>query len=62
MAVSDADLERARRIAAEIVARMGEAFWPVFECVDGEYNRRQERSERVAACLRAPLREKSGNS
>ncbi len=59
MAVSDADLERARRVAAEIVDRMGDAFWPVFERIDDEYKHRLERAQRVAACLRAPPSERA---
>lgn len=54
MAVSDTELERARQVAAEIVASRGDAFWPVFERVNDVWNRRLDRARRIAACLASP--------
>jgi len=45
--LKDEDLERARRVAAEIVALMGEAYWPIFEAIDLECTARHQRREQL---------------
>ncbi|NBC20187.1 MAG: hypothetical protein GVY06_03920 [Alphaproteobacteria bacterium] len=50
--ITDDDLATARRIAAEVVQKMGDKYWPIFEMVDAEWSRRRERRERLGQCLR----------
>lgn len=49
--VTDEDLATARRMAAEVVQKMGDKYWPIFEMVDAEWSRRMERRERLGQCL-----------
>ncbi|MEM0985581.1 MAG: hypothetical protein AAGJ32_04995 [Pseudomonadota bacterium] len=49
--VTDEELEIARRIAAEVVLKMGDKYWPIFEMVDAECARRAERRARLDKCL-----------
>jgi hypothetical protein len=51
MAVSNKDLLKARMIAAQVVQRLGEKYWPVFDLLDREWNERKVRSSRINACL-----------
>mgnify|MGYP003626863840 CR=1 FL=1 len=51
MAVSNEDLQTARMIAAEIVARRGDKYWPIFDIIDREWTERQQRHQRIEACL-----------
>jgi hypothetical protein len=58
MNVTDEDLGIARGVAAEVVRQMGEKYWPIFEMLDAEWERRRERSARLSECLtteHAPL-------
>jgi len=50
--VNDEELEIARRIAAEVVQKMGEKYWPIFEMIDAEWSRRSDRRAQLAKCLR----------
>ncbi len=47
MTISTEDLERARTLAARIVAEFGERFLPLFEVLDADYVRRQSLSEKI---------------
>lgn len=49
--ISNEDLAIARRMAAEVVQKMGDKYWPIFEMVDVEWSRRRERRERLGQCL-----------
>lgn len=49
--ITDEELEIARRIAAEVVQKMGEKYWPIFEMVDAECSRRADRRARLDRCL-----------
>lgn len=51
MSVSNKDLLKARKIAAQLVRRLGEKYWPVFDLLDQEWNERKRRSSRIEACL-----------
>ena len=52
MAISNKDLQDARVIAAEIVAKLGEKYWPIFDVIDREWSDRQQRHKRIEACLK----------
>jgi hypothetical protein len=51
MSVSNKDLLKARKIAALVVQRLGEKYWPVFDLLDREWTERKLRSSRIEACL-----------
>jgi hypothetical protein len=54
MALSDKDLLEARAIAAQIVASLGDKYWPIFDLLDNEWTEREKRRHRLNACLKAP--------
>ena len=49
MTVSDEKLEDALYIAAYVVERYGDKFWPIFERLEKELHERRSRAERLAA-------------
>lgn len=64
MAISNEDLQTARMIAAEIVAKLGEKYWPIFNIIDREWTDRLERQKRIEACLNSEggLESQTGSS
>ncbi|WP_139068916.1 hypothetical protein [Hyphomonas sp. ND6WE1B] len=52
MAISNEDLQTARMIAAEIVAKLGDKYWPIFDIIDREWSDRQARFKRLEECLK----------
>ena len=48
MDVKDADIERALRTAARVIDRYGDVYWPLFERLEAELDRRRSRAARLA--------------
>ena len=46
-AITLSDIERATEIAAELVRRYGEAYWPFFVRMEREFEERRTRQERL---------------
>ena len=46
--VSEDDLEYATEVAAELVRRFGDAYWPFFERLEQELAERRERAQKLA--------------
>ncbi|MEM8773524.1 MAG: hypothetical protein AAGF53_00740 [Pseudomonadota bacterium] len=45
--VSEHDLEHATEVAAELVRRFGNAYWPFFERLERELGERRDRANRL---------------
>lgn len=45
--VSEHDLEHATEVAAELVRRFGNAYWPFFERLERELGERRERAKKL---------------
>jgi len=50
--ISDADIEAGLNVAARLVERYGEKYWPVFERLEQELDERRSRAARISARLR----------
>lgn len=50
--VSIADMERATEIAAELVRRYGDSYWPFFERMERELASRKKRREKLTSFTR----------
>lgn len=67
MPLSDEDLEKARRIAAEVVDCLGAKYLPVFDCLNEEKKRREATARDLEKALssietRRPRRRKARKS
>ena len=51
MAVSDQELESLLDSVARIIDRYGEVYWPMFERLEAELERRASKSKRIRARL-----------
>lgn len=51
MSIADRDLFKARKIAARVVHRLGDRYWPIFELIDQEIATRHERVQKIESCL-----------
>ena len=45
--ISEQDLEHATAVAAELVQRFGDLYWPFFERLERELVQRRERSKKL---------------
>lgn len=52
MSVPKKDLIKARRVAAQVVRQLGDRYWPIFELLDQEIEKMDERDARIKSCLR----------
>ena len=51
MSITKRKLVKARTLAAKIVRQLGDQYWPIFDLLDQELTHRNEREERLNACL-----------
>jgi len=50
--VSDHDIEAALRSVAQLVNAYGDKYWPIFERLEDELDKRRSKSKRLALVLR----------
>ena len=54
--VSDQDIEAALRSVAQLVNAYGDKYWPIFERLEGELDKRRSKSKRLALVLQRDTR------
>ncbi|MEO1072202.1 MAG: hypothetical protein AAFX77_07990 [Pseudomonadota bacterium] len=57
MSVPKKDLIKARRVAAQVVRQLGDRYWPIFEMLDQEIEKIDQRDARIKSCLHDPPRD-----
>ena len=50
--ISDQDIEAALRSVAQLVNAYGDKYWPIFERLESELDKRRSKSKRLALVLR----------
>ncbi len=62
MTVSDQDLKQAMTIAAKIINLYGDKYWPLFDRLESELEKRKNRKSKLRAALKSLQKEKQHES
>ncbi len=62
MTVSDQDLKQAMTIAAKIINLYGDKYWPLFDRLESELEKRKNRKSKLRAALKSLQKEKQHGS
>lgn len=55
--VSDQDIEAALRSVAQLVNAYGDKYWPIFERLEDELEKRLSKAERLVQALEMPFQQ-----